>query len=68
MCISDRRNADYLLANGPALKACDEGALTYRVNRLLSEPSLLDRLRTNAAALGKPDAARTVLDLSLIHI
>lgn len=61
----EERNADYLLENGAALKACDEGALTYRVNRLLSEPGLLDRLRTNAAALGKPDAARTVLDIVL---
>lgn len=61
----EERNADYLLENGAALKACDEGALTYRVNRLLSEPGLLDRLRTNAAALGKPDAARSVLDIVL---
>lgn len=61
----EERNADYLLENGAALKACDEGALTYRVNRLLSEPGLLDRLRANAAALGKPDAARAVLDIVL---
>ena len=61
----EERNADYLLENGAALKACDEGALTYRVNRLLSEPGLLDRLRDNAHRLGKPGAARAVLDIVL---
>lgn len=61
----EERNADYLLENGAALKAYDEGALTYRVNHLLSQPALLDRLRQNARQLGKPDAARTVLDTVL---
>lgn len=58
----EERNADYLLENGAALKACDEGALSYRVDRLLSEPSLLVALRANAHRLGRPDAARAVLD------
>jgi processive 1,2-diacylglycerol beta-glucosyltransferase len=61
----EERNADYLLENGAALKAYDEGALTYRVNHLLSQPDLLDRLRQNARQLGKPEAARTVLDTVL---
>lgn len=57
----EERNADFLLENGAALKACDAGALAWRVDRLLREPTELSRLRTNASSLGRPDAARQVL-------
>jgi len=33
----EERNADFLLENGAALKACDAGALSYRVSLLLQE-------------------------------
>jgi processive 1,2-diacylglycerol beta-glucosyltransferase len=61
----EERNSDFLLENGAALKACDTGALAYRVTRLLDEPARLEALRRNAAQLGKPDAARSVLDIVL---
>ncbi len=61
----EERNADFLLENGAALKACDSGALTYRVTRLLDNPARLETLRRNALCLGKPDAARSVLDIVL---
>ncbi len=61
----EERNADFLLENGAALKACDTGALVYRVTRLLDEPGRLETLRRNAARLGRPDAARSVLDIVL---
>jgi processive 1,2-diacylglycerol beta-glucosyltransferase len=57
----EERNADFLLENGAAMKACDAGALAWRVDRLLREPAALERLRTNARALGQPAAARQVL-------
>ena len=54
-------NADFLLENGAALKAVDMDALLWRVRRFLNEPELRTRLARNAAALGKPHAARDIL-------
>ncbi len=61
----EERNADYLLEHGAALKACDGGALTYRVSRLFAEPRRLEALCRNARSLGRPGAGRAVLDLVL---
>ena len=61
----EEHNADYLLENGAALKACDASGLVWRVKRLLAEPDLLPRLAGNAAALGKPYAARDILSAVL---
>ncbi len=61
----EERNADFLLENGAALKAYDGAALTWRINRLLQEPGLLERLAENAARLGRPYAARTVIETVL---
>lgn len=57
----EERNADFLLENGAALKACDAGALAWRVQHLLDHPERLAELRRNALACGRPDAARNVL-------
>ena len=61
----EERNADYLLENGAALKACGPAALAYRVSKLFSEPERLNVLRDNALRLGRPDAARAVIDIVL---
>lgn len=61
----EERNADYLLENGAALKACDPGALAYRVGKLLDDAERLGSLRENALRLGRPDAAKAVLDIVL---
>jgi len=61
----EERNADFLLENGAALKACGPSALAYRVEKLLREPARLRSLRENALRLGRPDAARAVLDIIL---
>jgi processive 1,2-diacylglycerol beta-glucosyltransferase len=61
----EERNADFLLENGAAMKACDAGALAWRVERLLREPQRLDVMRENALGLGRPDAARRVLEVVL---
>ena len=58
----EERNADFLLENGAALKACDGGALSYRVSMLLNEPAHLEELKKNTQRLRKPEAARTILD------
>ncbi|MDP2350528.1 MAG: glycosyltransferase [Chloroflexota bacterium] len=61
----EERNANYLLENGAALIAADASALAYRVSRLIAEPERLEALRANARRLGKPDAARSVLETVL---
>jgi processive 1,2-diacylglycerol beta-glucosyltransferase len=59
----EERNADFLLESGAALKACDGGALNYRVSLLLNNPAHLEELRQSAKRLGKSEAARTILDV-----
>ena len=57
----EEQNADLLLESGAALKAPDGFGLVWRVGRLLEQPERLARLAENAAALGKPYAARDIL-------
>lgn len=57
----EERNADYLLEQGVALKACDAVTLEYRVRHLLENPARLADMRAKAKTLGLPSAARDVL-------
>ena len=57
----EERNADFLLENGAALKACDAGALAWRVAALLQDVQRIAAMRENALKLGRPGAARQVL-------
>ena len=61
----EERNADYLLEQGVALKAFDAVTLEYRIAYLLQHPEKLAEMRAKALALGRIDAARTVLDIVL---
>lgn len=58
----EERNADYLLEEGAALKAIDVLALRLRAGALLGDPPRLARMAERALALGRPYAARDVLD------
>jgi processive 1,2-diacylglycerol beta-glucosyltransferase len=62
------RNADYLLEQGVALKACDINAVAWRVNLLFNEPGRLKTMQENARLIGRPDSARKVLDTVLGRI
>jgi processive 1,2-diacylglycerol beta-glucosyltransferase len=57
----EERNADYLLEQGVALKACDAVTLEYRVRLLLENPAKLAEMHNKARALGRPDAGKRVL-------
>ncbi|WP_409030976.1 MGDG synthase family glycosyltransferase [Janthinobacterium sp. CG_23.3] len=57
----EERNADFLLEQGVALKAFDAVTLEYRVRHLLENPAKLAEMAAKARALGRPDAARQVL-------
>ena len=61
----EERNADFLLEQGVALKAFDAVTLEYRIRYLLTHPEKLADMRAKALALGRPDAARVVLDTVL---
>ena len=61
----EERNADFLLEQGVALKAYDDISLAYRLNSLLQHPEKLADMRDKAAALGRPQAARQVLQTIL---
>ena len=61
----EERNADFLLEQGVALKAFDAVTLEYRIRHLLQHPEKLAEMRAKAKALGKPTAARSVLDTVL---
>ena len=58
----EERNADFLLEQGAALKACDPVTLEYRIRYLLRNPEKLADMRAKAAALAQPDAALRVLE------
>ena len=61
----EERNADVLLEHGVALKAFDMVTLEYRVRELLLDPVRLRGMRERALAIGRPRAARNVLDVVL---
>lgn len=61
----EERNADFLLEQGVALKACNLVTLEYRVRYLLQHPAMLDAMREKARTLGRPTAARKVLEIIL---
>lgn len=58
----EERNADYLLEEGAALKAIDVLALRLRAGALLGDRSRLASMAARARAIGRPYAARDVLD------
>lgn len=57
----EERNADYLLENGAGLKAHDAMGVEFKVRQLLQTPKQLQQMRKNALRIGKPDAAKKVL-------
>lgn len=61
----EERNADYLLEAGAALKANDEAGLVYRVQLLMRDPQRIAQMRERCLAIGRPHAARAVLQAIL---
>jgi processive 1,2-diacylglycerol beta-glucosyltransferase len=58
----EERNSDHLLEEGVALRCNNLPALAYKIDRLIDEPGRLLLMRGNALALGKPQAAFTIVD------
>jgi processive 1,2-diacylglycerol beta-glucosyltransferase len=59
----EEHNADYLLEQGAAMKAVDDVGLVYRVRHLAAHPAKLATMARCAKALGRPQAAKAVLDV-----
>jgi processive 1,2-diacylglycerol beta-glucosyltransferase len=58
----EERNSDHLLEEGIALRCNNLPALAYKIDRLIDEPGKLLLMRGNALALGKPQAAFTIIE------
>jgi processive 1,2-diacylglycerol beta-glucosyltransferase len=58
----EERNASYLLQEGVAKRADDVATLLYRLTQLLAKPEKLDEMKRQARALGRSDAASTLLN------
>jgi len=56
------RNGDYLIEEGAAVRCATTATLGWKVDRILSEPGRLARMRERAAAIGRPQAAPDVLE------
>jgi processive 1,2-diacylglycerol beta-glucosyltransferase len=58
----EERNSDHLLEKGCALKANELTTLAWKIDQLLDEPEHLATMRRNAGELGRPNAARTIVE------
>ncbi|MBS0583666.1 MAG: galactosyldiacylglycerol synthase [Proteobacteria bacterium] len=58
----EEHNAGYLMEEGAAWLAYDTIGVEYKIARLMTEPATLAAMAARSRALGKPQAARAVLD------
>jgi processive 1,2-diacylglycerol beta-glucosyltransferase len=58
----EERNSDHLLEEGIAIRCNNLPALAYKIDRLIAEPGKLLLMRGNALAVGKPQAAFTIIE------
>lgn len=59
----EERNADHLLEEGAAIRCNNLPALTYKLNKLLSDPQRFAEMQNNVQRLAKPAAARDIIAL-----
>ena len=58
-------NADFLVRFGAGLKVVQEDAVVPAIRSLIEQPEVLSQMRDTAKALGKPLAAKSVVDAIL---
>jgi len=61
----EERNSDHLLEEGAAIKCNELTTLPYKINKLLDDPVRLAAMRQRATIIGRPHAARTVVETLL---
>jgi processive 1,2-diacylglycerol beta-glucosyltransferase len=61
----EERNADHLLEEGAGIRCNELTTLPFKIDRLLGNPERFGAMRRAAMAMGRPDAARTVVQTLL---
>lgn len=61
----EERNSDHLLENGAAIRCRESTVIAFKLDRVLQEPGRLEAMRAATSRLGRPDAARTVVETLL---
>lgn len=61
----EERNSDHLLEKGIAIKCNELTTLPFKIDQVLDAPERLAAMSRAASALGRPHAARTVVDTLL---
>ncbi|HKE57425.1 MAG TPA: glycosyltransferase [Pyrinomonadaceae bacterium] len=57
----EERNSDHLLEAAAAIRCNNLPTLTYKLDRLLSDPKRFATMQVNARAMGRPNAAREIV-------
>src|SRR6185295_943325 len=63
----EERNSDHLLEGGVAIRCNNLPTLSYKLDRLLSDPKRFQSMKTNALRMGHPNAASEIVQQLLIH-
>ena len=58
----EERNSDHLLEQGAAIRCNNLPTLAYKIDTLIETPRKLAQMSENSRAMGKPNAAFTVVD------
>lgn len=61
----EERNSDHLLENGIAIRCNELTTMPFKIDALLDQPGRLAGMREAARALGRPHAARTIVETLL---
>ncbi len=61
----EERNADHLLEEGAGIRCNELTTLPFKLDRLLDDPARLAAMRHAATKMGRPNAARTVVETLL---
>jgi processive 1,2-diacylglycerol beta-glucosyltransferase len=64
----ESRNSDFLLENGAAIKINNVATLPFKLTELLGDRARLDRLKSNARKLARPQSAYDVARLALRRV
>lgn len=57
----EERNADYVISTGAGFKANDPLELEYKIENILQNRDILNRMRESAARAARPDAAELII-------
>ena len=57
----EERNSDHLLEGGVAIRCNNLPTLSYKLDRLLSDPRRVQAMKTNALRMGHPNAASKIV-------